>query len=221
MRKQRWVLAVPSVLLLAAFTHNAGGWAVVSVQDLPDYAVAGQPMTLTYTVRQHGENLLADLKGSVTATSGSARTTADAKGAGKAGYYSASVTLPNAGEWKLTIHSGFGKSKLVAIPIRAIAAGARAVPTLAADEQGHRLFVAKGCVTCHTHGDAKSEIGNGAPELTGKKFAPSYLAEFLAKPSIKPSTAKNGWVMPNPNLKHQEIAALVAFINSEKRIAAK
>jgi mono/diheme cytochrome c family protein len=215
------VLAVPGLLLLAAFAHHAGGWAVVSVQDLPDYAVAGQPMTLTYTVRQHGDNFLGDLKGSVAATSGSARVTADAKGTGKTGYYSANVTLPNAGEWKLTIQSGFGKSKLAQIPIRVIEPGARSVPTLAADEQGRRLFVAKGCVTCHTHSDSKSEIGDGAPELTGKKFAPSYLAEFLAKPTIKPSAAPRGWVMPNPNLKQQEIAALVAFINSEKRVAVK
>lgn len=222
MMKKRWVLAAPSLLLLAAFAHNAGGWAVVSVQDLPDYAVAGQPMTLTYAVRQHGEELLDGLKGSVAALSGSARVAVDAKGAGKKGYYSANLVLPNAGNWTLSIESGFrGKSRVSPISMRVVEAGTRSVAALAPDEQGRRLFVAKGCVTCHTHGDARSEIGDGAPELTGKKFAPSYLAEFLANPSIKPSTAPRGWQMPNPNLKQQEIAALVAFINSEKRIAAK
>lgn len=221
MTKKRWVLAVPSVLLLAAFAHNAGGWAVVSVQDLPDYAVAGQPMTLTYAVRQHGEELLDGLKGSVTALSGSARVAVDTKGTGKKGYYSANLMLPNAGNWTLSIESGFrGKSRVSPISMRVVEAGTKSVAALAPDEQGRRLFVAKGCVTCHTHGDAKSEIGDGAPELTGKKFAPSYLAEFLANPSIKPSTAPRGWQMPNPNLKQPEIAALVAFINSEKRIAA-
>ena len=221
MTKKRWVLAVPSVLLLAAFTHNAGGWAVVSVQDLPDYAVAGQPMTLTYAVRQHGEQLLDGLQGSVAALSGSARVAVDAKGTGKRGYYSANLVLPNAGNWTLSIESGFrGKSRVSPISMRVVEAGTRSVAALAPDEQGRRLFVAKGCVTCHTHGDAKSEIGDGAPELTGKKFAPSYLAEFLANPSIKPSATPKGWQMPNPNLKQQEIAALVAFINSEKRIAA-
>ncbi len=222
MTKKRWVLAVPGLLLLAAFAHHAGGWAVVSVQDLPDYAVAGQPMTLTYAVRQHGEELLSGLKGSVAATSGSARIAVDAKGTGKAGYYAASLTLPNAGEWTLTIESGFrGKSKVSLIPIRVVETGAGSVPALAPDERGRRLFVAKGCVTCHTHTDSKSEIGDGAPELTGKKFAPSYLSEFLANPAIKPPATPKGWQMPNPNLKQQEIAALVAFINSERRVAAK
>src|SRR6266511_5061020 len=36
--------------LLTAF----GGWASISVDDMPDYAVARQPLTLTFVVRQHG-----------------------------------------------------------------------------------------------------------------------------------------------------------------------
>jgi mono/diheme cytochrome c family protein len=131
------------------------------------------------------------------------------------------MTLPNAGDWTLTIESGFMRSKAKLLPIRAVEAGTRPLPTLAPEERGRRLFVAKGCVTCHTHGDAKSEIGDGAPELTGKKFAPSYLAEFLMNPKIKPSTMKNGWQMPNLQLKQPEVAALVAFINSDQRVAVK
>jgi mono/diheme cytochrome c family protein len=219
MSKKRWVLAVPGLLLLAAFARHVGGWAVISVQDLPDYAVAGQPITLTYAVRQHGVELLSGLKGSVVATSGSAKVNVDAKGTEKLGHYAATLTLPNAGEWKLSIESGFRTSKLSSIPMRVVVAGGPAAPTLAPEEKGRRLFVAKGCVTCHTHSDSKAEIGNGAPELTGKKFAPSYLAEFLANPSIKPPARKDAWIMPNLQLKQREIAALVAFINSEKRVA--
>lgn len=220
MKRMRWFLAIPGGALLAAFAHNAGGWAVVSVQDLPDYAVAGQPLTLTYAVRQHGEELLSGLKGSVEARSGSAKVHVDAKQTAQTGLYAATLTLPNAGDWTFTIESGFrGKSKSTLLPIKVIDAGAKAPAPIAAEERGRRLFVAKGCVTCHTHSDVKSEIGDGAPELTGKKFASSYLTEFLANPKIKPPAQPRGWQMPNLHLKQAEIASLVAFINSDKRVA--
>ena len=224
MKKKRWILASPGLLLLAAFAHNAvGGWAVVSVQDVPDYAVAGQPLTLTYSVRQHGEELHPDLKGTVSARSGTASVSVDAKATTQPGYYSATLTLPNAGDWTLTIASGFGKSQLKLLPIRAVAAGTPAPPALAPDERGRRLFVAKGCVTCHTHSDSKAEVAgkDGPPELTDRTFAPTYLAEFLANPKIKPPATKNGWQMPNQQLKQAEIAALVAFINSDRRVASR
>jgi mono/diheme cytochrome c family protein len=222
MKKRRWIFTVPGLLILAAFAHNAaGGWAVVSIQDVPDYAVAGQPLTLTYAVRQHGEELLPDLRGTVSARSASGGSvSAAARAAGQRGYYAATLTLPNAGDWTVTIESGFGKSRNKLVPLRAIAAGAQA-PSLTPAERGLRLFVAKGCVTCHTHGDSKSEIGDGAPDLTGKTFAPAYLADFLTNPKIKPAANKNGWQMPNMQLKQPEIAALVAFINSDRRVAAK
>ncbi len=222
MTRKRWVLGTPGLLLAAAFAHNAGGWAVTTVQDLPDYVVAGQPVTLTYAVRQHGEELLGGLKGSVTARSGSAKVHAEAKATAQTGYYVANFILPNAGEWILRIESGFyAKGKTTLIPMRAVEAGTKVLPSMPADERGRRLFVAKGCVTCHTHSESQSEIGDEAPELTGKKFAPSYLAEYLANPKIKPATKPNGWQMPNLQLKQAEIAALVAFINSEKRVAAQ
>ncbi len=220
MLKKRWIVALPAVLLATGFARYAGGWAVVSVQDLPDYAVAGQPLTLTYTVRQHGNNLLSDLRGSVIARSRDATIEVPAKAAPPAqpGTYSATLTLPNAGDWAVTIESGFGKSRVASIPMRALEAGTKPLPAMTPDERGRRLFVAKGCVTCHTHSDSKAEFGSDvAPELTGKKFAPSYLSEFLANPSIKPPT--KDMRMPNLNLKRQEISALVAFINSDRKVA--
>src|SRR4029079_9866801 len=42
------VIALP----VAAFTF--GGWAVITVDSLPEFAVAGSPTTLTFAVRQHG-----------------------------------------------------------------------------------------------------------------------------------------------------------------------
>ena len=42
------------LLLALPFAAALGGWATISVEDLPDYLVAGQPARLTFTVRQHG-----------------------------------------------------------------------------------------------------------------------------------------------------------------------
>jgi hypothetical protein len=47
-------LAVPALVLLPAFPSAIGGWAITIVDDLPDYAVAGEPLALIFSVRQHG-----------------------------------------------------------------------------------------------------------------------------------------------------------------------
>jgi mono/diheme cytochrome c family protein len=224
MPSKRWILAVPGLLAATAFAHNVvGGWAVVSVQDVPDYAVAGQPLTLTYSVRQHGEELMYGLKGSVSARSSSgASVSVPAKATSQHGFYTAAVMLPNAGDWTLVIESGFGKSRGKLLPIRAVESGSRPLPSFTPAERGRRLFVAKGCVTCHTHSDNKSEIGSSAaPDLTDKTFAPAYLADFLTNPKIKPPANKSGWQMPNLALKQAEVAALVAFINSDRKVALR
>ena len=59
------LIAVPAV----AFTF--GGWVVITVDSLPEYAVAGKPTTVTYTVRQHGMTLLGGLRPYVVARNGS------------------------------------------------------------------------------------------------------------------------------------------------------
>src|SRR5947199_50889 len=76
------------------------------------------------------------------------------------------------------------------------------------------LFVAKGCVTCHVHGDIE---GSGTvavgPELTGRRWPAEYLKLFLANPAIAPRSGT--FRMPDLGLKPQEIAALAAFLNAE------
>jgi mono/diheme cytochrome c family protein len=99
------------------------------------------------------------------------------------------------------------------LPIVAVAPG-QAAPVLAAAERGRRLFVAKGCVSCHLHGDVpgsgKVQVG---PELTALRLPADFLQKFLADPSIAPVAAGTTFRMPNLNLKESEIAALAAFIN--------
>ena len=191
--------------LLPVFMAHAGGWAVVTVDALPDYVEAGKPVTLTYIVRQHGVEPLDELRGSIEAISGRSAAKGAVVPAGR-GRYSASLTLPNAGDWSITIRSGFGKSDITLLPLAAVTTGASLTRTVSDVERGHRLFVAKGCITCHV----QIEVG---PSLEGKRFDPTYIAGWLANPTPT-SRDRNKPTMPNLGLQHREIASLVAYLNS-------
>jgi hypothetical protein len=108
------VLAI--VPLLAAF---AGGWATITVENLPEYLVAKQPTNLTFSVRQHGKTLLPNLKPTVVARSGDLEVKASGVATNKVGYYTATVTPPAPGAWTITIHSGFRTSEITLDPITA------------------------------------------------------------------------------------------------------
>jgi len=194
--------------LLPALMAHAGGWAVITVQDLPDYVEAGKQVDLSYMVRQHGHTPLDQLRGSIEATSGRLDATGTVAPRGQPGLYAASITLPSAGEWSITIRSGFGNSNITLVPLTAVEHGAGRMPSLGDTERGHRLFVAKGCVTCH------EQIGVG-PSLTGKRFDVAYISGFIANPPSTPSRP-GGSLMPNLGLQQREIAWLVAYLNSDR-----
>src|SRR3989442_8200573 len=63
-------LLLPGVLVLPVIAANVGGWAAITVEDLPDQVVAPQPVSLAFTVRQHGVKPLNGLKAKVAPTAG-------------------------------------------------------------------------------------------------------------------------------------------------------
>ena len=206
-----------AVLVVAGFTSLAadhGGWATVTVENLPDHLVVATPYNLTFSVRQHGEELLSDLAPSVHLKSGRGDVVARAVQTNRPGYYTATINVPAKGDWSATVQSGFHDSKLKLMPLAALPRGARLSKAVTVAERGQRLFVAKGCVMCHQHAQT-AEYGseNVGPNLTEKRFAAGYLREFLADPSIKPPT--NGRRMPKLNLSDNDIGALIAFINGD------
>ncbi len=206
---------LPALLVLPLFAAY-GGWAAITVQDLPDYAVARRPLSLTFTVRQHGVTPLSRLEPRVEAEGGGVMTAAVAQPESEPGRYTARLVLPQGGDWRITIHSGFGVSQVTLLPLPVVEPGAAAPPPPLAAERGRRLFIAKGCVTCHLH---REVTGSGmvavGPELTGRRWPADYLQRFLADPSIGPVIGT--FRMPNLNLQAPEIAALVAFLNGEPR----
>jgi mono/diheme cytochrome c family protein len=207
-------------LLLAAVAGTAytfGGWCVITVDDLPEYVSVGKPTEITFTIRQHGMTLMDNLQPVIGAKNGATevKVNAAAKGSGR---YSASLVVPKGGDWTVTINSGFMNNRSTLAPIPAIAAGA--TPPVVAD-RGKRLFIAKGCVTCHVHGEVTgSGFVSVGPNLTPKRYQAEYLARFLADPSIARTPGKNE-IMPQLELKPVEIAAIAAFINDQRTLGTR
>ena len=222
MRKSIVVFLLAGTTGLGATSSNMGGWAVVTVDDLPDYVVAGKPINLSFVVRQHGMTPLDGLRPAVDAKLGSETVSVQAaQGPGTpAGRYLATFDLPRAGDWMLTIEGGFGAQSTTVLPLRAVRAG-ESPRTLSDIERGRRLFIAKGCFTCHVNTEVTAARSmTAAPELTGRRYPAAYLAKFLANPDSNPLTEipRNSWLkMPNLGLKEREIASLVAMINSGGR----
>ena len=283
-----WAVAALVGLLAFALPAFAGGWAVVTLDHLPDQVIAGQPVNVGFVVRQHGITPLGGLKPVIRLQkAGEANSKAvPVASDGNTGHYSATLTFPSAGVWQWTVETGFwperqpmpdlsvvaegdpastessgGAASSASLPVvfgvaglvgvagglfalartkapwaavavllaglvsgigftsaapHATASGTAVVTTGSQVELGQRLFVAKGCVVCHTH-DAVSDVKrvidfnlDEAPNLTNFSADPDYLAKWLDDPaSIKPNT-----YMPNLNLSDEEIGALAAFINA-------
>src|SRR5687767_9424450 len=215
MSRSAFPVALATVLACSLLRVDAGGWAVITVADLPQQIVVGEPATFDYAVRQHGNRLMPGLQGHVTARSGS-RTVTGTVSAKDPGHYAAALTLPAPGEWAITIESGFTVS-VTLLPIKAVARSTAPV-TVSLVERGQQLFVAKGCMTCHVHRDVKPQLSVpvGA-DLSDKRYSDVLLAKLLADPSILPPSSTYGpFAMPDLQLRQPEIAALVAFINAPR-----
>src|SRR3990170_6313030 len=98
MSRTAFPLALATILAFNILTAGAGGWAVITVDDLPEQFVAGEPTTFGFAVRQHGVRLVPGLAGQITARSGSRRVTGTVTPKER-GHYAAALTLPEPGEW--------------------------------------------------------------------------------------------------------------------------
>src|SRR5256885_17111458 len=103
---------------LVAGVVAMGGWAVVTVKDLPEYFVAGQQYTIEFQLRQHGRTLLNDLHPSllIATSEGKHEATVPAVARPSAGTYAVTFTAPNAERVFLTIKTGFMNNQLRLYP---------------------------------------------------------------------------------------------------------
>jgi hypothetical protein len=214
-------LTLPALLLSGLFVLPSipafrGGWAVVTLEKLPDYAVAGRELPLSFAVRQHGKTMMAGLKPVVELRSNGPALRFSAIPGKEPGRYAATVVIPRAGDWTISIHSGFMENRVTLLPLTAIEPGA-APPVIQDLAKGKRLFVAKGCLTCHLHGDVKADqVVAAGPELTDRHYPVEVIRQILA-PSGPVLASRQ---MPDLQLRPGEISALIAFINAGRGAVA-
>jgi hypothetical protein len=105
----RFRLSIVITLLLSlmfAVPVFAGGWAVITLDELPTDVVAGEPITVSFTVLQHGKTPLAGLDPTITAKSANSESfVVLAKEEGKTGHYTATLTFPTEGAWQWSIQA--------------------------------------------------------------------------------------------------------------------
>lgn len=193
-----------------------GGWAVVTVKDVPEYFVAGQQYTLEFQVRQHGRTLLNGLRPSLQMRSSQRDFgTIAAVPRPAEGTYAVTFTAPSADRLSLTIQSGFGDTQLRLYPVAVVAAGARR-PSMSLVERGQVLFVAKGCNTCHVNSDLNDGPDNRAltvgPALGGRHLATELVIQKLKRPASE--------IMPDLGLTDSEAAAIAAFVSAGQATAS-
>jgi cbb3-type cytochrome c oxidase subunit III len=194
--------------LIAGFVAM-GGWAVVTVKDLPEYFVAGQQYTIEFQVRQHGRTLLSGLRPQlVMVTPGARDATIPAVPRSSEGTYAVTFTAPAPGQVSLTIRSGFGNTELHLYPESVVAAGTSR-PAVAPRDRGQMLFVAKGCNTCHSNIDLANRPDNQAALTVGPELGGRHLARELVIQKIKSPSSE---IMPNLGLSDAEAAAIAAFL---------
>lgn len=99
-------LAALAALMLAS-TALAGGWAEVTVPNLPTDPPAGEETTIELNVLQHGVTPVSWPRITVIATNVATEevTAAQAKASGPEGHYTAKITFPSEGEWTISFVS--------------------------------------------------------------------------------------------------------------------
>src|SRR5688500_1772493 len=95
-------LAAALLLVALAAPAAAGGWAVTTLDAVPDRFEAGRAYDIGYTIRQHGVTPvdLASTGIRITSADSGKQITFDGRRHGAVGHYVARVSFPAAGAWK-------------------------------------------------------------------------------------------------------------------------
>lgn len=116
--RQLVVLGALAAALALAPAGTSGGWATVGFAPLPDGTSAGSTWRPTIYVKQHGVTPLTGLQPVVEVYADTGAVTEFlARETSQAGVYEADVVFPSQGDWRVTIHSGFGDSHVTYGPV--------------------------------------------------------------------------------------------------------
>jgi mono/diheme cytochrome c family protein len=218
------VLAVAVVALSAAAVPAVmGGWAVLTVHEVPASLTVGQPTTLTFSLRQHGEELMSGRAPVVKVRSGGVllgeRQEIAAERTRERGVYRATFTPTEPGDLRIVVDADYHGYEAPLLPMAVVARGAT-MPTQSAEVRGRALFVAKGCVGCHTKSDDAAlndfrEMRVG-PELGGRTYPQAWLVQKITDPAaLRPAGRPNAQssLMPKLEVTIAEAQAIASYIN--------
>ena len=102
--RKKWILLVGVLLMMGllatAGSARAGGWATLTLSDLPKEVVAERPFTIEFSVRGHGQTLVSVVDAVVTAVHAVSGTLVHVQAIDGAeeGFYTATLTLAEARE---------------------------------------------------------------------------------------------------------------------------
>ena len=114
----------------------AGGWAVITLDELPAGVVAGEPYTIGFTVLQHGKTPMTGLFPTVTARMEKGDLlTFQAEPEGKPGHYMAALTFPTDGEWEWSIQAFTMDMKMPALNVSVAGAASVNQPIVKSETQ--------------------------------------------------------------------------------------
>ena len=121
-------LVLSLLLIVPAF---AGGWAVITLDELPTNVVAGEPLTVGFTVLQHGQTPMTNIDPTVTAKlSASEKVVVQAEPQGEPGHYVATLTFPKDGNWEWSIQAFTMDQPMPALSVAAPGAGTANQPVI-------------------------------------------------------------------------------------------
>ena len=105
--KYFWILVTIAAAIASFAPAFAGGWAVITLDDLPAQVIAGEPLKIGFTVRQHGNHPMGDLIPTVSVKNLKTREAfmVEAVPDGQPGHYSAELNFPAAGNWTWSIQA--------------------------------------------------------------------------------------------------------------------
>lgn len=127
------MLLVTVAAVIASFVPVfAGGWAVITLDELPAEVVAGEPLKIGLTVRQHGNHPMEGLTATISlrnAETGEAFVV-DAVPEGEPGHYVAELNFPSGGNWTWSIQAFTMDQPMPPLNVvTAINSGAAATPS--------------------------------------------------------------------------------------------
>lgn len=135
------IMLVFAVSLLAVTPVLAGGWAVITLDELPGEITPGQPLAIGFMVRQHGSHPMEGLEPTITLvrTGTRGRLTVPAVAGDEAGHYRATLNFPTEGRWNWSIQAFSMNQEMPPLTV-----GSATIPTREASGMAFPLPAAAG-----------------------------------------------------------------------------